>query len=323
MTNVVTMRDLLEAGVHFGHSSRYWNPKMRSYIYGTREKVHIIDLEYTLQALRKTQDFVRDLAKNRNKLLFVSTKRAAREHIEIAARSINQPYVCNRWLGGMLTNYKTIRMSIRRYNDLKIQFEDGTINKLTKKEILMRQRELQKLESSIGGIKDMGGLPDAVFIIDIDREAIAVKEVANLGIPVIALVDTNCNPDDIDYIIPGNDDSSKSIKLFIDAITQAYAEGAQEAEVQSPSEDSGPLITKARKKASLSLRKAKADSESQASVAASSGTETSVDANVEGKSTEDAPAEKETAPVEEVAEEQTEFQLTSQNTDSDNNDTNK
>ena len=254
MTKVVTMRDLLEAGVHFGHSSRYWNPKMKPFIYGTREKVHIVDLEHTLSALRRAQEFVRDLARNNNKLLFVSTKRAAREHIEVAARSIGQPYVCNRWLGGMLTNYKTIRMSIRRYNDLKVQFEDGTVNKLTKKEVLMLDRERVKLESSIGGIKEMGGLPDAVFIIDIDREAVAIKEVTSLGIPVIALVDTNCNPDNIDYIIPGNDDSGKSIRLFIDAMTHAYAEGAAEASQAHP-EDSGPKIMKAKKTSSLSLRK--------------------------------------------------------------------
>jgi len=248
MSTHVSMHDLLEAGAHFGHQSRYWNPKMQAYIYGALRGIHIVNLQHTLPALRQAQAKARELGRNRNKLLFVGTKRAAREHIKQAALSIGQPYANQRWLGGMLTNYKTIRASIKVYNDLKAMFEDGTISKLTKKEALLRQRKLDKLEQSIGGIKDMGGLPDAVFIVDIDREHIAVTETSSLGIPIMAMVDTNCNPDLVDYLIPCNDDSGKTIKLIVDSIAAAYAEGAREAEQLNPITEKGPRVSTAREK---------------------------------------------------------------------------
>ena len=248
MSTHINMHDLLESGAHFGHQSRYWNPKIRPYVYGTLKKIHIINLQYTLPALRLAQVKARELGRNRNKLLFVGTKRAAREHIKRAALSIGQPYANQRWLGGMLTNYKTIRASIKVYNNLKTMFEDGTASKLTKKEALLRQRKLDKLEQSIGGIKDMGGLPDAVFIVDIDREHIAVTETSSLGIPIIALVDTNCDPDLVDYVIPANDDSGKTIKLIVDAIATAYAEGAKEADQLNPIADKGPKVITAQEK---------------------------------------------------------------------------
>ena len=254
MSTHVSMHDLLNAGAHFGHKSRYWNPKMRPYIYGTLKSIHIINLQHTMPALRQAQAKARELGRNRNKLLFVGTKRAARDHIKQAALSIGQPYANQRWLGGMLTNYKTIRASIKVYNDLKTAFEDGTVNKLTKKEVLLRQRKLDKLEQSIGGIKDMGGLPDAVFIVDIDREHIAVTETSSLGIPIMAVVDTNCNPDLVDHIIPCNDDSGKTIKLIVDSIASAYAEGAKEAEQLNPTPEKGPKVSTAKEKRKVQPR---------------------------------------------------------------------
>lgn len=222
----VSMRDMLQAGVHFGHQTRYWNPKMGQYIFGARNKIHIVNLEHTVPAFNGALEVVQKMAAQKKKILFVGTKRAAQKTIAEQASRVGMPYVSHRWLGGMLTNYKTIRASIRRYRDLEAQSQDGTFDKLTKKEALMRTRLMGKLEQSIGGIKDMGGLPDALFIVDVEHERIAVQEANKLGIPVIAVVDTNSDPAGVDYVIPGNDDAIRAIKLYVSAMADACAEGA-------------------------------------------------------------------------------------------------
>ena len=222
----VSMREMLQAGVHFGHQTRYWNPKMKPFIFGARNKVHIINLEQTVPMFNDALDFIKSVAARKGKILFVGTKRAASEAIKEAAISCDQFYVNHRWLGGMLTNWKTVRQSIKRLKDLEAQSEDGTFEKLTKKEALMRTREMEKLEKSLGGIKNMGGLPDAIFIIDADNEHIAIAEANNLGIPVVAVVDTNSNPDNIDYIVPGNDDAIRAIQLYTSAVAATVKEGA-------------------------------------------------------------------------------------------------
>jgi small subunit ribosomal protein S2 len=225
----VSMRDLLKAGVHFGHQTRYWNPKMSQYIFGARNKIHIINLEHTVPAFNEALNVVKGMAGKNNKVLFVGTKRAASKVIQEQAERSNMPFVAHRWLGGMLTNYKTIRQSIKRLADLEAQKKDGTFEQLTKKEALMRTREMEKLERSIGGIKNMGGLPDAIFVIDVDHERIAIQEANKLGIPVIGIVDTNSNPDGVDYVIPGNDDAIRAIEIFTSAIADACIEGKTEA----------------------------------------------------------------------------------------------
>ena len=224
MANIL-MRDLLKAGAHFGHQTRYWNPKMGKYIFGARNKIHIINLEHTVPAFNEALALVQKLASNKNKVLFVGTKRAAGKIMAEEATRAGQPHVTHRWLGGMLTNYKTIRASIRKLRELETQTADGTFEKLTKKEALMRTRQMEKLEKSIGGIKDMGGLPDALFVIDVDHERIAIQEANKLGIPVIGIVDTNSNPDGVDYVIPANDDAIRAIKLYSAAIADAVLEG--------------------------------------------------------------------------------------------------
>jgi small subunit ribosomal protein S2 len=221
MTTTVSMRELLQAGVHFGHQSRYWNPKMAPFIFGARNKIHIINLEQTVPALNEALAFVERLATSKNKILFVGTKRAAGKIIKEEAERCSMPYVSHRWLGGMLTNYKTIRASIKRYRDLAAQEKDGTFDMLTKKEALMRRRTKDKLEKSIGGIKDMAGLPDALFVVDVDHERIAITEANKLGIPVIGIVDSNSNPDGIDYVIPGNDDAIRAVKLYVSRMADA------------------------------------------------------------------------------------------------------
>lgn len=225
MTTQVSMRDMLQAGVHFGHQTRYWNPKMGEYIFGARNKIHIINLEHTVPAFNDALAFIQKLSVGKNKILFVGTKRAAGKIIQEQAIRASQPYVSHRWLGGMLTNYKTIRGSIKRLRELETQQSDGTFEKLTKKEALMRTRAMEKLERSIGGIKDMGGLPDALFVIDVDQERIAIQEANNLGIPVIGIVDTNGDPDGVDYVIPGNDDAIRAIKLYATAVADAILAG--------------------------------------------------------------------------------------------------
>ena len=223
----VSMKELLEAGVHFGHQKRYWNPKMSKFIFGVRNNIHIINLEETLPALNAAAEFVNDLVQKNNKVLFVGTKRSAGKVIKEEAERCGMPYVDKRWLGGMLTNYKTIRQSIRRLRDLETLSTDGTFEKLTKKEALSLQRDLDKLEASLGGIKDMGGLPDAIFVVDVDYENIAITEARKLGIPVIGIVDTNSSPDGIDFVIPGNDDAIRSIKLFVSSLADAAISGKE------------------------------------------------------------------------------------------------
>lgn len=225
----VSMKEMLAAGVHFGHQTRYWNPKMGPYIYGARNRIHIINLEYTLPAFNRALGLIGDLAASNSKILFVGTKRSASKIIKEQAERCGAPYVCHRWLGGTLTNYKTIRSSIRRYQEIEKQSQDGTFDKITKKEALMRMRTLEKLERSIGGIKEMNGLPDAMFVVDVDHEHIAITEARKLGIPVIAIVDTNSNPEGIDYVIPGNDDAIRAIQLYVTAVADAIIDGKERA----------------------------------------------------------------------------------------------
>lgn len=231
------MRDMLQAGVHFGHQTRYWNPKMGQFIFGSRNKIHIINLEHSAPMFNEALNVVKAMTAQKKKVLFVGTKRSAGKSIKEQAERAGMPYVSHRWLGGMLTNYKTIRASIRRYRELQSQAQDGTFEKLTKKEALMRRRMMDKLELSIGGIKDMGGLPDAMFVIDVEHERIAIQEANKLGIPVIAIVDTNSDPSGVDYIIPGNDDAIRAIKLYTTALADACIAGASgNAEVPNKDE---------------------------------------------------------------------------------------
>lgn len=232
----VSMRDMLQAGVHFGHQTRYWNPKMGQYIFGARNKIHIVNLEHSVPMFNESLDIVKKMASQKKKILFVGTKRSARKAIKEQAERANMPYVSHRWLGGMLTNYKTIRASIRRFRDLQAQAADGTFEKLTKKEALMRTRMMDKLELSIGGIKDMGGLPDAMFVVDVEHERIAIQEANKLRVPVIGIVDTNSSPEGVDYVIPGNDDAIRAIKLYTTAMADACLEGISAA-AEVPNKD--------------------------------------------------------------------------------------
>ena len=227
----VSMKDMLQAGVHFGHQTRYWNPKMDKFIFGARNKIHILNLDHTVPVFNEVLGMIRKMGANNNKILFVGTKRAAQKTIAEEAHRAGMPFVSHRWLGGMLTNYKTIRASIKRFRDLEAQSLDGTFDRLTKKEALMRTRLMEKLNNSIGGIKDMGGLPDILFVVDVDYERIAIQEANKLGIPVIGIVDTNSNPDGIDYVIPGNDDAIRAIKLFCSAVADSILEGRADANV--------------------------------------------------------------------------------------------
>ena len=220
-----TMRQMLEAGVHFGHQTRFWNPKMANYIFGHRNKIHIINLEKTLAKYNEAIAFVKKLTAQKGTVLFVSTKRQAREIIAEEALRCGMPCVDERWLGGMLTNYKTVKLSIKRLKDMEQMAQDNLFEKMSKKEGLMLQRELVKLQKSLGGIKDMGGLPDALFVIDVGYHKIAITEANKLGIPVIGVVDTNHRPEGINYIIPGNDDSSRAIRLYARGVADAILEG--------------------------------------------------------------------------------------------------
>ena len=219
----VSMREMLEAGVHFGHQTRFWNPKMAPYIFGHRNKIHIVNLEKSLPLFQDAQKYVRQLAANKGTVLFVGTKRAAREILREEAERASMPYVDNRWLGGMLTNFKTVKQSIKRLNDLEAQIAEP--GRLSKKEILTVQREVDKLNRSLGGIREMGGLPDAIFIIDVGYQKGAVVEAKKLGVPVIGVVDTNNSPEGVDYVIPGNDDSSRAIRLYARGMADAVLEG--------------------------------------------------------------------------------------------------
>jgi len=221
----VTMRQMLEAGVHFGHQTRYWNPKMAPFIFGERNKIHIINLEKSLPLAREASAFVKATVADGGSILFVGTKRAAREAVRAHAERCEMPFVCQRWLGGMLTNYKTIRQSVKRLMTLEQMAEEGGFEGLTKKEILGLSREQEKLERSLGGIKKMRSLPDVMFVVDVDHEDIAIREARKLGIPVVAIVDTNCSPEGVDYIIPGNDDAMRAIELYAGVIAEAVLEG--------------------------------------------------------------------------------------------------
>ncbi len=255
----VSMRDLLEAGAHFGHQTRYWNPKMNEFIFGARNNIHIINLEKTVPALDEAVAFVQSTAAKKNKVLFVGTKRSASKVIKENAERAGMPYVDKRWLGGMLTNYKTIRQSIRRLKDLEGQAANGTFEKLTKKEALSRQRDLEKLESGLGGIKEMGGLPDALFVVDVDHESIAVTEARKLRIPIIGIVDSNSNPDGIDYVIPGNDDAIRSIRLFVAAIADAALAGKAEFQGEVSAEEFVEVETAAEPVAEVAAEVAAAE----------------------------------------------------------------
>jgi small subunit ribosomal protein S2 len=221
----VTMRQMLEAGVHFGHQTRYWNPRMEPYIFGARGKIHIINLERTLPMLKESLDFLSRMASKRGNVLFVGTKRAAGQAIAEEAQRCGMPYVSHRWLGGMLTNFRTIRQSINRLKELEAMETDGSFERLVKKEVLERTRERDRLEQNLGGIKNMGSLPDAMFVIDIGHEDIAVAEARKLGIPVVAVVDSNNNPELVDYVIPGNDDAIRSVRLYAQLAADAILEG--------------------------------------------------------------------------------------------------
>ncbi len=224
-----TMRQMLEAGVHFGHQTRFWNPKMAPYIFGARNKIHIVNLEKTMEQYNAAMTYVRRLAANRGTILFVATKRQAREIIAEEAQRAGMPYVDHRWLGGMMSNFKTIKGSLKRLKELEAMTLDGTLDRMNKREALTLRREFDKLMTSMGGIKEMVALPDAMFIIDVGYQKIAVQEAAKLGIPVVGVVDTNHSPDGIDYVIPGNDDSSKAIRLYARGVADAILEGKSQA----------------------------------------------------------------------------------------------
>ena len=241
----ITLEEMLQAGVHFGHQTKYWNPKMEQHIFGVRDKIHIINLEHTVEMIKPAMKFIESVAAKNNKILFVGTKRTATDIIKNEAIRCSMPYVNERWLGGMLTNYKTIRSSITRLENLLRQKEDGTFSKLTKKEGLKIQRDIDRLQKSIGGVTEMGGLPDALFIIDVKREAIAVSEASKMGIPIVGIVDSNSNPEGIDYVIPGNDDSIRSIALFTEAVADACLKGSEVATgLKQEEPQSGPAIVR-------------------------------------------------------------------------------
>jgi len=236
----VTMRQMLEAGVHFGHQTRYWNPKMAPYIFGARNKIHIINLEKSLPMYQEALRFVRQLTANKGQILFVGTKRQAREIVKEEAQRAGAPYVDYRWLGGMLTNFKTVKASIKRLKDMDQMAADGSLERLSKKEQLQFNREREKLERSLGGIKDMGGIPDALFVIDVGFHKIAVTEARTLGIPIVGVVDSNNSLDGIDYVIPGNDDSTRAIRLYARGVADAILEGRSQViseMVAPPTED--------------------------------------------------------------------------------------
>lgn len=222
---MTTMRQMLEAGVHFGHQTRYWNPKMAPFIFGSRSRIHIINLEKTLPLFKESMKYIEEMAANKGTILFVGTKKAARKTVEQEARRCGMPYVNHRWLGGMLTNFKTIKQSINRLKELETMRDEGGMQRFSKKEALGMARELEKLERSLGGIKDMNGLPDALFVLDVGYEKNAIKEAKKLGIPVVGIVDTNHSPDNVDYMIPGNDDSIRALQLYAQSAAAAVLEG--------------------------------------------------------------------------------------------------
>ena len=245
----VSMREMLEAGVHFGHQTRFWCPKMLPYIFGERNKIHIVNLEKTLPLFSDALNFLGRMAANRGTILFVGTKRAAQEAVRREAQRCGMPYVDRRWLGGMLTNFRTVKDSIRRLRELEAMIEEGTIDRLSKKEGLSRRRELEKLERSLGGIKAMDGLPDVMFIVDVGHEKIAVSEAMKLGIPVVGVVDTNNTPDGIDYVIPGNDDAIRAVQLYLREAADAIIAGRQSAQLSTPAAESEKAVAEPEKAA--------------------------------------------------------------------------
>jgi small subunit ribosomal protein S2 len=318
------MRQMLEAGVHFGHQTRYWNPKMAPYIFGARGKIHIINLEKTVPLLNDAMNFIGKLAAKRGTIMFVGTKRAASTAIAEEASRCGMPYVSHRWLGGMLTNYRTIRASVRRLKQLESMHEDGSVQHLVKKEVLQLTRERDKLEKSLGGIKDMKSLPDALFVIDVDHEDIAIKEARKLGIPVVAVVDTNCSPEGIDYVIPGNDDAIRSIRLYTQLAADAVLEGrasAPQVEVEDefveldaegnpvkrkadkPKKEKAKAAPQKKTAKKVVARKAAAEPKPEDAVAEAADEAPAEAAPAEDVKAEEAPAEEakaEEAPAEEV-----------------------
>ncbi len=301
----VSMRQMLEAGVHFGHQTRYWNPKMAPYIFGERNKIHIINLEKSLPMARDAYAFIKTIVADGGSVLFVGTKRAARDAIRAQADRCDMPHVSHRWLGGMLTNYKTVRQSVKRLKDLEKMGEDGAFDLLTKKEVLGLTREQDKLERSLGGIKNMSGLPDVLFIVDVDYEDIAVREARKLGIPVVAIVDTNCSPDDVDYVIPGNDDAMRAITLYATLVADAVADGRSslpevalgEDEFVELDEDGKPKRASKKKSGRKPARKATVRKKADVTKKAA---ENAADEKAEDKA--DKPVSEAAEPVEKAAE---------------------
>ncbi len=269
-----TMRQMLEAGVHFGHQTRYWNPKMDEFIFGARNKIHIINLEKTLPLYKDAMNYIGGVAAKGGKVLLVGTKRAARDVIKEQAEACGMPYVNQRWLGGMLTNFQTVKKSIKRLKELEAQRQDGTFERLTKKEALMRTRELEKLDRSLGGIKDMGGLPAAIFVVDAGHEKIAICEAKKLGIPVVSVVDTNTDPRGIDYIIPGNDDAMRAIKLYVEGVAEAVSNARTASTVAGAASDEFVEV------------EAKVEAKTETKVEAKVEVEVEVEAKVEAKAEE-------------------------------------
>jgi len=267
----VTMREMLEAGVHFGHQARFWNPKMSPFIFGERDKIHIINLEKTLPRYTDAVNFIGKVAAKKGNILFVGTKRAARNIIKEEAERCGMPYVNHRWLGGMLTNFNTVKQSIKRLKELETMATDGSFAKLNKKEALMLTREMEKLDRSLGGIKDMAKLPNAIFVIDVGHEKIAIREAIKLGIPVIGVVDTNNNPEGVDYVIPGNDDAMRAIRLYVSGVANAVNDatpstldfGGPEDELVELTEG-GEVVAKAEKPAPKKKKTAKVTSKKKA-----------------------------------------------------------
>lgn len=264
MPSAISMRQMLEAGVHFGHQTRYWNPQMAPYIFGARNKIHIINLEETLPMFNQSYDWVRDVIRDGGKVLFVGTKRSANAAIREEAERCGMPYVNHRWLGGMLTNWRTIKASIKRLQELETQKEDGSFSRVTKKEALMLTREIEKLNKTLGGIKDMGGLPDAIFVIDVGYEKISIQEANKLGIPVVGVVDTNNKPDGVDMVIPGNDDAIRAIRLYAAGMADAVLEGKANRVPVNQVADEAAAKPKAKKAAAKKADAEKAPAEEAA-----------------------------------------------------------
>ena len=275
-----TMREMLEAGVHFGHSTRRWNPKMEQFIFGARNKTHILDLQQTMPMFHQALQALSDVTSRGGRVLFVGTKRAAAEKIAETARNCGQYYVNHRWLGGMLTNWSTVSQSIRRLRDLEARFESGEINQLTKKETLQLTREQEKLERTLGGIKEMGGIPDMLFILDTNKEAIAVQEANRLGIPVVAVVDSNASPDGVDYIVPGNDDAMRAITFYCELVQAAVLDGLQ-TELMKSGGDAGAAIDAPVEPALAEIVAEAAPVETPVEAVAEAAVEATVEATVE------------------------------------------